>query len=59
MEQTITLSYLADLIIVCGFAGIIGTVGGTAIGHLVLFIGGKIRDAWRKHHPKKEPEAAE
>lgn len=59
MEKTITLSYLADLIIVCGFAGIIGTVGGTAIGHLVLFIGGKIRDAWRKHHPKKEPETAE
>ena len=45
MEKTITLSYLADLIIVCGFAGIIGTIGGTAIGHLVLFIGGKIRDA--------------
>ena len=59
MEQTITLSYLADLIIVCGFAGIIGTVGGTAIGHLVLFIGGKIRDVWKKHHPKKETEAAE
>ena len=59
MDKTITLSYLADLIIVCGFAGIIGTIGGTAIGHLVLFIGEKLHKAWRKRHPKKEPEAVE
>ena len=57
--ETISLSYLADLIIVCGFAGMIGTIAGTGIGHLVLFIGGKIRDACRKRHPKKETEAAE
>ncbi len=56
METTMTLSHLADLIIVCGFAGLIGTVGGTAVGHLVLFVGGKIKSAWEKRHPKKETE---
>ena len=59
MDTTMTLSHLADLIIVCGFAGMIGTIGGTAIGHLVLFISEKVHKAWRKHHPKKEPEAIE
>ena len=57
--ETITLSHLADLIIVCGFAGMIGTIAGSGLGHLILFIGGKIRDAWRKRHPKKETEAVE
>lgn len=57
--ETITLSHLADLIIVCGFAGMIGTIAGSGLGHLILFVGGKIRDAWRKRHPKKETEAVE
>ena len=57
--ETISLSHLADLIIVCGFAGMIGTIAGTGIGHLVLFIGEKIGDAWKKHHPKKEQNTAE
>lgn len=59
MGKTITLSYLADLIIVCGFAGVIGTIGGTAIGHLLLFVSEKIHSAWRKRHTKKEPETVE
>lgn len=54
--ETMTLSHRADLIIVCGFAGMVGTIAGSAIGHFILFLGGKIRDAWRKRHPKKETE---
>jgi len=54
--ETMTLSHLADLIIVCGFAGMVGTIAGSALGHFILFLCGKIKDAWRKRHPKKETE---
>ena len=43
MLDQATLNYLGSLIICCMAGGFIGTLAGAAIGHLVLFIGGKIR----------------
>ena len=45
--ETITLSRLADIIIVYGFFGVVGTLIGSAFGDFLLWAGGKIGKMWK------------
>ena len=49
MEETISLSWLADMIIVYCFVGMVATLAGAELGKLVLWVGGRIRRAWGNH----------
>ncbi|MBQ9030119.1 MAG: hypothetical protein IJV41_02360 [Oscillospiraceae bacterium] len=57
METTITISYLADLIIVFGCASLIGCVLGNLAGRFVIFIGEKIRDRIRNRKKENTEES--
>ena len=49
MEETISLSRLADMIIVYCFVGLIATFAGAEFGKFVLWVGDRIRRAFEKH----------
>lgn len=53
METTMTLSHLADLIIVIGFFSIIGAAVGHVIGELICLIADGIRERLKKHKERK------
>ena len=52
--ETNELAHIADLIIVYGFAGLIGVLGGTLLGNIIVAIGNGIKLLWLKRHRKKE-----
>ena len=58
METTMTLSHLADLIIVIGFFSIICAAVGHVIGELICLIADCIRD-WRKKRKERKAQALE
>lgn len=50
--ETLTWSYLADMLIVCTFIGLAGSALGTVSGHFICWIGEKIYKAVKKHREK-------
>lgn len=54
MQEPMTLSHLADLIIVLSFSGIAGATVGTGLAQLFMFLGKKISAAVKKIRKKSE-----
>ena len=54
MQEPMTLSHLADLIIVLSFSGIVGASVGTGLAYLFMFLGKKIAAAVKRIRKKSE-----